>query len=745
MLDWTAPSQPVPDGGTDGAPPASADARPSRDVTLARDSGRDAAEAAVDQAASDLRDTAQASEAPAALDGGGADLGVDARDAMVWPDGPDLGLGRDGGDAQAGLPDASEAGSGRDAAGPPLLLATPSLPDATVGGRYSFTLSATGGTPPLVWSIDSGQLPTGITLAPSTGTLSGTPTAAGTASLAVKVTDASTPSQSQIKGLTLTVGGATALGIVTTTLPNGTTGQAYAQPANASGGEAPYRWAVVSGALPAGMALDAGTGLIHGTPTAAGTATFVLQATDSSAPVESASRTLSIVVENPLSVVTAPLPSGVVGTPYASEVTASGGSQPYQWTVTSGALPGGLTLSPSTGTISGIPLGAGSATFGLTVKDSSNPAQFAGVSLTVVIAAPLSIATSSLPDGEAGVAYASTITASGGQAPLTWTVSSGALPPGLALDPASGLLYGTPTAGSAGLYTFSVAVSDSAAPMQRASSSFTLRILAPVSIATAALPDATVGASYTTSLQATGGIGPYQWSLAAGALPSGLGLSQAGVLQGTPGTAGSYTVTVSVTDAASPPGRAQRQLTLTVVSTLAVKTTTLPTGTVGQAYAAQVTVTGGVAPYQWQVKNGPLPSGLTLDASTGRISGTPTQAGSATFTVAVTDATNAQASASLTLDVVAPPLTILTTTLPVATRGMTYSATLQTSGGTPPYTWSLTSGTLPRSLILQPRTGVISGSVSTRDTPGTTAITVQVVDSGTPAQQQTAQLALTVQ
>src|ERR1700676_2909576 len=128
-------------------------------------------------------------------------------------------------------------------------------------------------------------------------------------------------------------------------------------------------------------------------------------------------------------------------------------------------------------------------------------------------------------------------------------------------------------------------------------------------------------------------------------------------------------------------------------SPLSVSTTAPPAGTVGVAYTTSLTAVNGVQPYSWSVSAGSLPAGLTLTGST--ISGTPTASGTANFTVKVTDATNATATANLSITINAGSVSVTTATLANATVNSAYSATLQTTGGAAPITWSITAGALP--------------------------------------------------
>lgn len=165
---------------------------------------------------------------------------------------------------------------------------------------------------------------------------------------------------------------------------------------------------------------------------------------------------------------------------------------------------------------------------------------------------------------------------------------------------------------------------------------------ATVTISPATIPNGMVGLSYTTTITASGGISPYVFSVPTGTLPAGLTLgSSSGVLSGTPTTAGSSTFTVQVADSETSPATATQSYTVTVVPTFAITTTNLSAANIGVSYTGTLTATGGVAPYTWAVTTGSLPAGLTLNSATGVISGTPTSAGSVTFTVTATDsATN---------------------------------------------------------------------------------------------------------
>lgn len=169
-------------------------------------------------------------------------------------------------------------------------ISTAALPAGTVGVPYNQTLTATSGTAPLWWSISSGALPSGLSLDPESGVISGIPTTATTASFTTKVTDAN----GQTSSRSLTIAVATPVSITTVSLPGGTVGVAYSQTTAATGGTTPYTWSLFTGALPAGLLLTTSTGKISGTPTTPGTSTFELRATDSLGRTATRSFTITI-------------------------------------------------------------------------------------------------------------------------------------------------------------------------------------------------------------------------------------------------------------------------------------------------------------------------------------------------------------------------------------------------------------------------------------------------------------------
>jgi subtilisin family serine protease len=325
--------------------------------------------------------------------------------------------------------------------------------------------------------------------------------------------------------------------------------------------------------------------------------------------------------------------------------------------------------------------------------------------------------------GTAGSAYSQTLTATGGTAPYSWSLASGStLPTGLILS-TGGVLSGTPA--TAGPSNFTVKVSDNNG--LSATKLFSLTIAAALTITSGSpMVYGTTGSTYSQTLTATGGTAPYSWSLASGStLPTGLNLSTGGVLSGTPATAGSSNFTVKITD--NNGLSATKLLSLTIAAPLAItSSSTMPNGIAGSAYSQTLTATGGTTPYSWSLANGStLPTGFSLSGG-GVLSGTPATVGSSNFTVKITD-NNGLSTTKLFSLTITGQLTV-TSSSPMlgGTAGSAYSQTLTAAGGTPPYRWSLASGSaVPTGLSLSAG-GVLGGTPATA---GSSSFTVNVTDA----------------
>jgi len=215
---------------------------------------------------------------------------------------------------------------------------------------------------------------------------------------------------------------------------------------------------------------------------------------------------------------------------------------------------------------------------------------------------------------------------------------------------------------------------------------------APLAITTASpLVGGTVGVTYSATLAGTGGTAPYSWSVSHGTMPGGLNLSSEGVLSGTPSAHGEFSFTVQLTDANGI--SITKELAVTVQPFI-ISTETLAGAALGLSYSSTLVTSGGSEPFAWSLSDGSLPPGLTLE-NTGQLTGIPTTAGSYIFTVQVSDAstfTTTKIYSLAVLDISTPA------TLASAVIGKAYSAALEATGGTAPYAWQITSGSLPAGL-----------------------------------------------
>ena len=275
---------------------------------------------------------------------------------------------------------------------------------------------------------------------------------------------------------------------------------------------------------------------------------------------------------------------------------------------------------------------------------------------TINVVLPPTFTTLTLPNGINGTSYTQPIAVTGGISPLRFTVVSGSLPMGLSLAN-SGTVQGTPI-GSNTTNSFTIQVADSGNPPITATQAFTIGIgpPPPLGIQTGQLPAGQVGSLYNAAVTPYGGIPPYTWSLVAGSgvLPTDLLLSPAsGQISGTPITPGTTGFTVQVIDSALPPQKAVVTLSITIAPppALAITTTSLPQGVTATGYGATLQTTGGLAPITWTITTGQLPSGLSLNAASGAITGSPVRLETSTFTVRATDSEAPQQSVSKTFSI----------------------------------------------------------------------------------------------
>lgn len=479
--------------------------------------------------------------------------------------------------------------------------------------------------------------------------------------------------------------------------------------------------------LPPGLGITTNTNgaTVSGTPTTAGTYSNIvvtLQIVGGGAITKVFSITINAAT---LTILSTSFPTGTVNVTYPTQtLSANGGVAPYNWSVSTG-LPPGLGINGST--LLGTPTTAGTYAFVLTVTDSQRNSASVQVSITINSSSGgAAINTTSLPNGTVNVPYSTQLVCTNCQG-YTWSISSGTLPTGLQLN-GSGVISGTPTAVQVSSFQVSLSAFSGTNFTQTLTALLSITINAGgLAITTASLPVGSVSSLYSATLSGTGGTPPYTWTLTSTA-NDGLTIgATTGTISGTPAATGQYTLSVLLTD--SQGLTASRIFTITISAALSILTTTLPPGSVNVVYPTQtLTAGGGQPPYRWTVVTtgpGNLPPGLALDGVFGRISGTPTASGTFPFELMVTDNNSNTATGTITMTV-GGNIVITPATLPNAAVSTAYSQTLTAAGGTAPYGWAVTAGSLPVGLTLGASSGLISGTPAL---PGSATFTVTATDS----------------
>jgi hypothetical protein len=352
---------------------------------------------------------------------------------------------------------------------------------------------------------------------------------------------------------------------------------------------------------------------------------------------------------------------------------------------------------------------------------------------TVVVGNPSTMPTatcSAVTSGQVGVAFNSgAIGVSGGASPYTFSII-GMLPTGLTLNTGTGAVTGTPQASG----SFSIRVTDSKSVV----ATTTCPITIGSGVITLACPSANsfqAGVSVNSpAIGVSGAVSPLTFSVASGAIPSGLNLNAStGALTGTPSTAGSFTLQVK--DANGTVAATTCPFTVTS-SVLAITSTSLPSASLGSAYSFQPQTTGGKQPFVWTMSG--LPRSFSYNPYSGLITGTANVAGTYSVSMVIFDSSNPQqmASAILTFVVGATPLAFTTpSALPNAVLGVAYLQQITAAGGQTFYNYSVSN--LPSWLTFDVNgtiCGLRASVCGTPATTGTSSFTVTVIDSSVPAQ-----------
>jgi len=433
--------------------------------------------------------------------------------------------------------------------------------------------------------------------------------------------------------------------ITTTTLPDGVENNVYPTTTlqATEGNAANYLWSVSEGSLPAGLLLSLG-GELSGKleSDTEGVYTFTVKVTDGANNPGSKQFTIVISV---IGVDPESLPAAQRNAVYSQIITASNGTDPYTFSIIDGVLPAGLslaTISDTKAEISGTPTDFETCDFTIRIEDSSGPPSFyvdKDYSISVVSDVPVQVDTVSCADGFVTAAYSETLAASGGQGTYVWSIEDGELPGGLSLNDATGEISGTAT--TDGTFNFTVRATDTVETSNYGEKALSIHIYEQVNITTTACDDGMQGSAYYFELDAEGGSGPIAWSLVDGSLPAGLSLnSGSGAISGTPTGMGSSTFTVRAVDDNEAGNYDEEEFSIDITEAVEINTVALPSVGANKSYNETLSVSGGSGSYTWSVDSGALPLDVTLNSSSGVISGYPARPGTYNFTVKCEDSAN---------------------------------------------------------------------------------------------------------
>lgn len=587
---------------------------------------------------------------------------------------------------------------------------------AELGALYNSSANVLGGSQPYAFSITSGQLPNGLVLNSNTGAITGRPTTPGVSIFTFTVSDARQSRTATQCSIGVLGGG---LRIITEGPVSVRAGEDYSGTLEAAGGAPPYQWTLLNAAPEAGIIVAANGGFT-GRATRRGNFAFAVQVRDTGGAT--ANRTITLAASDSTLQLACPAVSTfTIGVPSNGAFGLTGGVSPYRVSVVQGQVPPGLVLATDGSfTLRATQNGEFSAQIQALDNTNTSVVQTCRFSIT---GEPLLITTAALPEGTVDTDYSAGLSTSGAVGRVRFGLGSGALPPGLSLDPATGAISGAPD--EAGDFTVGVSATDDlrrtairSLPLRVTDAARRLRITTE-----SPLSDGFVGRPYAAGFAAAGGKAPYVFTIEG--LPAGLSADGA-AFGGTPTAAGDVTLNVSVRDANN--ATAQKAFLLRVKADgLNITTETLPDGVLGQTYGPGVSSEGGRPPLVWSIVSGNIPAGVTFDPATGAFSGNAGSAGPFRVTLEVADASGATARRGYDFEVRPAGinrLSITTESLPAGSAGFPYSAAVGATGGQPPYAWSL-NGDLPAGLSFA-SDGSITG---TPTTAGTAQFVVTVTDS----------------
>ena len=568
------------------------------------------------------------------------------------------------------------------------------------GAAYSDAVSA-GGTGTITYSVTSGySLPAGLSLNSSTGAITGNPTTTGSYTFRISATSVSGNTSSTVTtaDLNLTVGQIPTLSsstltssiVALTSVSQSVTASAYPAPT----------YSVSSGSLPTGLSLNSSTGAITGTPSATGDFTFTISASNSFGSSSLITQSTSVVAAPAFtdSAINARATKGVA---YSSEVAASGWPAPT-YSVTSGSLPAGLTLNPTTGAISGTATSSGDYSFSISATNSQGAVSTS--SLSIQVGSSASVSFDQMPQfGYIGVALDISASTGGFPSP-TYSVSSGSLPPGLSVNASSGQITGTPT--QAGTFTFAISASNWVSTALTSNFQVTIYSSPTIQNASSVSQSIAIGSSFSADL--TADVAVDAWRVDSGSFPQGISLDDStGVISGLPTISGRFEVQISGRNAAGWGAGATVVLEITEAPTLSSLGNQVLE--IGKPFSATLVATGYPSA-TFSIASGALPSGLSIDPATGTLSGTPTETGNFQLSVAAVNSVGDDETEIATFTIASVPTLTDGQIDSDIELGSTYSSSISFDGFPAVTMEVIDASKLPPGITFDGSTGMFSGT-----------------------------------
>jgi streptogramin lyase len=501
----------------------------------------------------------------------------------------------------------------------PAALTSASAATLTVGQAGSFTVTTTGFPKPSL--TQTGQLPGGVTFQDNgdgTATLGGTP-AAGTAATYLLTFTASNGVGGDVsQTFTLTVNQVPAITSVNT--DTFTVGQAGSFTITTSGSPTPS--VTATGLLPGGLAFQDngdGTATLRGTPAAGSGGTYPLHVVVHNGVGSDATQTFTLIVDQPPAISGGNSTTFAVGTAGSFTVTATGFPVPTLGESGNDTLPGGISFNAATGLLSGTPAAGSGGPYTLHFTASNGVGSDAAQTFTLRVDEAATITSAASASSLVGSAGTFTVTAAGFPAPTLSESAGDTLPAGVTFQAATGMLSGTPAAGSAGPYTLHFTAHNGVGG--DGAQTFTLTVDQVPAITSVASTTFTVGAAGSFTVAASGFPAPALSESPGDVLPPGVSFAAAtGLLSGTPmpGSGGMYTLHFS---AASSAGNVSQTFALTVKEPPAFSSPNGDTLVAGTAGSFRVTATGFPPPTLSASATDTLPPGLTFNPAVGGVGG----------------------------------------------------------------------------------------------------------------------------